>query len=271
MARVLLTGGAGFLGINLARYLLAKGYDIVSLDIEDFAYPERDQISEIAGDIRDRALVDRAMEGANFVVHCAAALPLYSPEEIITTDVDGTRNVVESARQNGVKRFIHISSTAVYGIPDHHPLYEDDERVGVGPYGEAKVEAEDVCFAYRDEGMIVPVIRPSPLWDPSALVYSRSFMIGEGRPRFSHAWRRQQPLSASRRRGSCEAIHLCMTLPEPEVNDTFNIGAKDFTTMSEDYQAVLDYRIRQEDHKPARRASHLVAANIGIHATFAAL
>ncbi len=242
MARVLLTGGAGFLGINLARYLLAKGYDIVSLDIEDFAYPERDQISEIAGDIRDRALVDRAMEGANFVVHCAAALPLYSPEEIITTDVDGTRNVVESARQNGVKRFIHISSTAVYGIPDHHPLYEDDERVGVGPYGEAKVEAEDVCFAYRDEGMIVPVIRPKSFVGPErlgvfALLYDWA-KDGRGFPMLGDGSNRYQLLDVE---DLCEAIHLCMTLPEPEVNDTFNIGAKDFTTMSEDYQAVLDY------------------------------
>lgn len=78
MARVLLTGGAGFLGINLARYLLARDHDIVSLDIEDFAYPERDRINEITGDIRDRALVDRAMEDVDYVVHCAAALPLYS-------------------------------------------------------------------------------------------------------------------------------------------------------------------------------------------------
>ncbi len=242
MARVLLTGGAGFLGINLARYLLAQDHDIVSLDIEAFAYPERDRINEITGDIRDRPLVDRALDGVDCVVHCAAALPLYSPEEIFSTDIDGTRNVIDSARRSGVQRFIHISSTAVYGIPDHHPLYEDDPRVGVGPYGEAKVEAEDICFAYRAEGMTVSVIRPKSFVGPERLGVFALFYDwakdGRGFPMLGDGSNRYQLLDVE---DLCEAICLCMTLPEGAINDTFNIGAKDFTTMGEDYQAVLDY------------------------------
>ncbi len=242
MARVLLTGGAGFLGINLARYLLAKDHDIVSLDIEDFAYLERDRINEITGDIRDRTLVDRAMDGVDFVVHCAAALPLYSPEEILSTDIDGTRNVIDAARQNGVGRFIHISSTAVYGIPDHHPSYEDDTRIGVGPYGEAKVKAEDICFAYRDEGMAVTVIRPKSFVGPERLGVFALFYDwakdGRGFPMLGDGSNRYQLLDVE---DLCEAICSCMTLPESVINDTFNIGAEDFTTMGEDYQAVLDY------------------------------
>ncbi len=77
--RVLITGGAGFLGINLARHLLSRGYAVASLDVEDFDYPERDRVEVIRGDIRNKAVVDRAIEGADFVVHTAAALPLYSP------------------------------------------------------------------------------------------------------------------------------------------------------------------------------------------------
>lgn len=242
MARVLLTGGAGFLGINLARYLLARGHEVVSLDIADFAYPERERITEIKGDIRDRALVERAMQGAQMVVHCAAALPLYSAEEIYTTDIDGTRNVIDSAKQHGVQRFLHISSTAVYGIPDHHPLREQDARVGVGAYGEAKVAAEDICFAYRDEGMIVPVIRPKSFVGPErlgvfALLYDWA-KDGRGFPMLGDGGNRYQLLDVE---DLCDAIYLCMTLPEAAVNDTFNIGAAEFTTMGEDYQAVLDY------------------------------
>src|ERR671910_3057588 len=75
--RVLITGGAGFLGINLTRHLLSRGYTIASLDVEDFDYPERDRVEVIRGDIRNKVLVDRAIEGADFVVHTAAALPLY--------------------------------------------------------------------------------------------------------------------------------------------------------------------------------------------------
>jgi nucleoside-diphosphate-sugar epimerase len=61
MKTFLITGGAGFLGINLTRHLLTRGHKVVSLDIADFTYPERDQITEIKGDIRDKSIVDQAM------------------------------------------------------------------------------------------------------------------------------------------------------------------------------------------------------------------
>ena len=66
----------------------------------------------------------RALEGVDAVVHAAAALPLYPPRDIYTTDVVGTRTVFGVARRQGIERVVHISSTAVYGIPDHHPLVE---------------------------------------------------------------------------------------------------------------------------------------------------
>ncbi len=237
----LITGGAGFLGINLTRYLLARGHPVVSLDIADFNYPERNRVRAIKGDIRDRSSVDRAMEGVQIVVHAAAALPLYKKEDIFSTDLDGTRNVLQSAFEHGVDRVIHISSTAVYGIPDHHPIYEDDPLHGVGPYGEAKVKAEQICLEYRAKGMCVPIIRPKSFVGPErlgvfALLYDwakdgKNFpMIGSGNNRY-------QLLDVE---DLCEAIYLCATLDRDRVNDTFNIGAKEFTTMREDYQAVLD-------------------------------
>jgi nucleoside-diphosphate-sugar epimerase len=240
--KVLITGGAGFLGINLIRHLMARGYGISSLDVEEFDYPERDGIETIKGDIRDKALVNRAMEDVDLVVHTAAALPLYSPEDIYTTDVEGTRNVLEAARRHGVKRVVHVSSTAVYGIPDHHPLYETDKLEGVGPYGQAKIQAEMICLEYRARDMVVPIIRPKSFVGPErlgvfALLYDWAFtghdfpMVGSGNNRY-------QLLDVE---DLCEAIYLTLTLPENQVNDTFNIGAREFTTMKEDYQAVLDY------------------------------
>ena len=242
MARFLISGGAGFLGINLCRYLLARGHEVVSLDIADFDYPEREQIHEIRGDIRDRAVVDGAMTGVDHVAHAAAALPLYPPEAIRSTDIDGTRNMIEAARQHEVKRFVHISSTAVYGIPGHHPRREDDPRDGVGPYGEAKVAAEDICFAHRDEGMVVSVIRPKSFVGPErlgvfALLYDWA-KDGRGFPLLGDGGNRYQLLDVE---DLCDAIYLCCTLAAEAVNDTFNIGAKCFGTMAEDYQAVLDY------------------------------
>ena len=240
--KVLITGGAGFLGINLVRYLYDRGYDIVSLDIADFDYPDmKEKITIVKGDIRNEQDVEKAMEGVDMVVHTAAALPLYTPKDIYTTDVEGTRMVLKVAHSHEVKRVVHISSTAVYGIPDHHPLYETDKLEGVGPYGQAKIQAEMVCLEYRGKGMVVPIIRPKSFIGPErlgvfALLYDWALeghnfpMIGSGKNRY-------QLLDVE---DLCEAIHLCMTLPEQTVNDTFNIGAKQFTTMKEDYQAVLD-------------------------------
>jgi nucleoside-diphosphate-sugar epimerase len=238
----LITGGAGFLGINLVRYLLARGHRVTSLDIASFDYPERSQITEIRGDIRDRACVDQAMQGINIVVHTAAALPLYSEADIFSTDIDGTRNVIDSAYQHGVERFIHISSTAVYGIPDHHPLYETDKLDGVGPYGKAKIMAEEVCLEYRSKGMCVPIIRPKSFIGPERLGVFALFYDwakdGKGFPMIGSGNNRYQLLDVE---DLCEAIYLCATLPCDKTSDTFNIGAKEFTTMKEDYQAVLDY------------------------------
>ena len=238
----LITGGAGFLGINLVRYLLERGHSVTSIDIEDFDYPERGQITEIRGDIRDRDRVDQAMRGIDIVIHTAAALPLYSKEDIFTTDIDGTRNMIDSAFQHKVERFIHVSSTAVYGIPDHHPLVEEDKLDGVGPYGEAKILAEEVCLEYRKKGMCVPIIRPKSFIGPERLGVFALFYDwakdGKGFPMIGSGDNRYQLLDVE---DLCDAIYLCATLDPQITSDTFNIGAKVFTTMKADYQAVLDY------------------------------
>ncbi len=238
--KVLITGGAGFLGINLIRYLLERGYACVSLDLAEFTYPERDRVIVIQGDIRDRETVMLAMQGVTAVVHCAAALPLYSPRDIYTTDVVGTRIVMETARQAGVRRVVHISSTAVYGIPDHHPLTEDDRLDGVGPYGQAKIQAEMIALEQRAKGLIVPILRPKSFIGPERLgVFTVLYdwaLDGHNFPLIGMGRNRYQLLDVE---DLCQAILLCLTLPDETVNDAFNIGAAEFSTMRKDYQAVL--------------------------------
>lgn len=241
MSTYLVTGGAGFLGINLIRYLLAKQHKVVSFDMADFDYPEKNDIRVINGDIRDKNAVHSSMKGIDIVVHTAAALPLYKKEDIFSTDINGTRNVLEAAWEQKVERFIHISSTAVYGIPDHHPLCEDDKLDGVGPYGEAKIKAEEVCVEFREKGMCVPIIRPKSFIGPERLGVFALFYDwakdGKGFPMIGSGKNRYQLLDVE---DLCESIYLCATGDKKSVNDVFNIGAGDFTTMKEDYQAVLD-------------------------------
>jgi nucleoside-diphosphate-sugar epimerase len=247
MSKYFITGGAGFLGINLTRCLLEKGHEVVSYDFEpEYNYPEKNDprvtvCKTKKSDIRDLENMTKCMAGSGIVVHCAAALPLYSPEDIYTTDIDGSRNVLTAAKKNGIKRVIQISSTAVYGIPDHHPLLETDKLIGVGPYGVAKIEAEKVCAKFRDEGMIVPIIRPKSFIGPErlgafVLLYDWA-STGHGFPMIGSGKNRYQLLDVF---DLCEAIYLCATLPDDVVNDVFNIGAEKFTTMREDWQAVLD-------------------------------
>lgn len=240
--RILVTGGSGFLGINLVRYLLSRGYSVNSLDTQPFDYEDcRDKVTAFAGDIRDRAAVDRATTGCDQVVHCAAALPLYTTEEIMTTDVNGTRNVLEAALAAGVKRVVHISSTAVYGVPDHHPLYEHDKMIGVGPYGDAKIQAEQLCVAYRAKGLVVPIIRPKSFVGPErlgifALLYDWA-KDGKNFPLPGGGDNLYQLLDVE---DLCVAIEMVMTGDAALVNDVFNIGAKEFGTVRQDFQAVLD-------------------------------
>lgn len=238
---ILVTGGAGFLGINLIRTLLERGHSLRSWDIAPFTYPEADRIDVLQGDIRDKALHDRAFAGVDIVVHCAAALPLATPEEIHSTNVDGTRLLLASALRKGIGRFVHISSTAVYGIPDHHPLIETDPMQGVGPYGDSKVAAERLCQQYRSDGLVLPVLRPKSFVGPERLgafelLYDFA-STGHNFPVLGSGQNRYQLLDVD---DLSEAICLTAFGEAKTVNDTFNIGAAKFGTMRDSFQAVLD-------------------------------
>ena len=240
--RYLVTGGSGFLGINLVRFLLERRHTVVSLDLLPFDYADcRDRVDAIVGDIRRRADVDRAMRDVNVVVHCAAALPLYSTADIISTDVDGTRNVLESAHQAQVDRVVHVSSTAVYGVPDHHPIYEHDQLVGVGPYGEAKIAAERICQEYRGRGLCVPILRPKSFVGPERLgVFALLFDWARDGRHFPLPGPGNNLYQLMDVADMCDAIYLTATLDRDVVNDVFNVGAKEFDTVRNDFQAVLD-------------------------------
>ena len=241
--KVLITGGSGFLGINLVRHLLGKGVtEITVLDIADFAYPDLvDRVQFVRGDTRNPEAVSKTVPPGGVIVNAAAALPLYRAADIFTTEVEGLRILLDAALKNATERFIHISSTAVYGVPDHHPLYETDRLEGVGAYGKAKILAEKICETYRQKGRCIPILRPKTFVGPERLgVFALLFdwardgrhfpLIGDGNNRY-------QLLDVE---DLCEAIWLSMTKDRTVANDTFNIGAKEFGTMRADFQAVLD-------------------------------
>ena len=236
----LVTGGSGFLGINLIRYLLARGCRVHSLDIAPFTYKEKNRVISFLGDIRKKKDVLQAMQGVDVVVHCAAALPLYTKEDIYSTEVTGTDIVLACAKQLHISRVIYISSTAVYGIPDHHPIVESDRIVGVGPYGEAKIQAEALCRRLRNQGMCIPILRPKTFVGPERLgifgmLYDWAY-TGHGFPMIGSGEHRYQLLDVE---DLCQFIYLVSQKPRHLVNCEFNVGAEKFSSMRADFQSVL--------------------------------
>ena len=177
-----ISGGAGFLGLHLARRLVAAGDAVRTLDVVplDDAELERD-VDERRGDVRDLSQVRELVAGADVVVHAAAALPIQASRQAIrSVNVDGTENVLRASRDANVRRVVFISSTAVYGIPAKHPMEESDPLVGVGLYGESKIDAEALC---RVAAVETTIIRPKTFVGPERLgVFEILFdWIREGR------------------------------------------------------------------------------------------
>jgi nucleoside-diphosphate-sugar epimerase len=235
------TGGAGFLGLHLARRLLGDGHAVRTLDVAPLgdAQLER-EVEELRGDVRDPRACARLAAGADVVVHAAAALPIRgSRDDIYSANVAGTSNVFAAARDAGVRRAVFISSTAVYGVPKVHPIHEDAPLVGVGHYGGSKIAAERVCLDFRDDVGTV-IIRPKTFVGPERLgVFEILFdWIREGRRIYvlGTGENRYQLLAVE------DLVDAVVLAAEQDVaGETFNVGARDFGTVRSDLQALIDH------------------------------
>lgn len=242
MKKVLITGGAGFLGLHLARYFSKKKYIVRILDLQPIQRDEYpDGVEYIRGDVRDARTVARAVKGMHLVIHAAAALPLWKAEDIYSTNVQGTKIVLEQSSKHKVAQVIYISSTAVYGVPKRHPIREVDPLVGVGPYGESKIAAERLCEGYRNDRMIVTVIRPKTFIGTHRLgVFEILFdWIKDGKriPVFGSGNNRYQLLDVD---DLVEAIYRC-TVVGRKAQDTFHIGAARYSTVQNDLGKLFTY------------------------------
>lgn len=238
--RVVVTGSSGMLGSALARHIARQGHEVLGVDLR----PPRDPVPEWpyrVGDVRDAGLIREATAGADAVVHCAGALPSYPAGQIREVIVGGTRGLLEAARGAGVPRVVHISSTAVYGLPARVPTPEDHPREPVDAYSRAKAEAEEVAEKFRADGMCVPILRPKTFLGPGRMgLFAMLFQWAEeGRnfPVLGSGDVRIQMLAVE---DLVAAVSAVLTAPEEVANDTYNVAAAEFGTLREDFQAVLD-------------------------------
>jgi nucleoside-diphosphate-sugar epimerase len=238
-----ISGGAGFLGLHLARRLLADGHEVRTLDLAPLDEPELERrVEELRGDVRVPLDARALVEGADVLVHAAAALPIQaSRESIRSVNVGGTATVLAAAAEAAVGRVVLVSSTAVYGIPKVHPIHEDDPLVGVGWYGESKIDAEEVCRDFGRRGLEFAIVRPKTFVGPERLgVFEilfdwirdgrRIYMLGDGSNRY-------QLLDVD---DLVDAIVLAAERPEAS-GETLNVGAKEFGTVRSDLQALIDH------------------------------
>jgi nucleoside-diphosphate-sugar epimerase len=255
-----ISGGAGFLGLHLGRRLLADGHAVRSLDVAPLDDPGLEaEVEEFRGDIRDPAAARRLVDGADILVHAAAALPIRgSGAAIRSVNVDGTATLFAAAQEAGVKRALLISSTAVYGIPKTHPIDESSPLHGVGHYGRSKIEAEQVAAAFGNRAMEVTIIRPKTFIGPERLgVFEILFdWIREGRrvPILGDGSNRYQLLAVE------DLVDAVVAAAEaPVAGETLNIGAGDYGTVRSDLQALIDHagsaaRLRPVPALPAELA-----------------
>ncbi len=141
MASVLVTGGAGFIGTHLCRYLHDCGHQVISLDVNQVG----DQPWEcVTGDIRD----DLQLDGIDVIVHLAAQISvprsIENPDETLSINVDGTSSILSVAEASGVKRILFASSAAVYGDSQQIPIPEDAPLIPQSPYAVSKIVGEEL-------------------------------------------------------------------------------------------------------------------------------
>lgn len=181
MKRILITGADGFIGSHVTEALVRAGYDVRALVLYnsfnswgwlDRAAPDvRGKFEVFAGDVRDPNGVRAAMKGCDGVLHLAALIAIpysyHSPDSYIDTNVKGTLNIVQAARDLGVQKVIHTSTSEVYGTARFVPITEEHPLQGQSPYSASKIGADQIAMSFFTSfGTPVTILRPFNTYGP---------------------------------------------------------------------------------------------------------
>lgn len=177
--KVLVTGAGGFIGSHLAERIVKEGGEVRALVHYNALgthgwldrSPMREQMEVVAGDLCDRDAVRGAMEGCRIVFHLGALIAIpYSyqaPLSYLRTNVEGTTHILQSARELGVERIVHTSSSEVYGTAQYVPIDEGHSLQGQSPYAASKIGADKMVEAFHlSFGLPVVTIRPFNTFGP---------------------------------------------------------------------------------------------------------
>lgn len=179
--KVLVTGADGFIGSHLVEYLVSLGYAVKAFVfynsfgtwgwLDSLPLNIKNNIEIFMGDIRDPHGVKTAMQGCDIVLHLAALIGIpysyHSPDTYIDTNIKGTLNIVQAARELGVKKVVHTSTSEVYGTARYVPIDEAHPLLGQSPYSASKIGADQIAMSfYSSFDVPVSIIRPFNTFGP---------------------------------------------------------------------------------------------------------
>ena len=181
MSKILITGSDGFIGSHLTETLVRAGHSVRAFVmynsfnswgwLDQSPKDIRDNLDVFAGDIRDPHGVKTAMKGCDTVLHLAALIAIpysyHSPDTYIDTNIKGTLNVLQAARELSVKRVVHTSTSEVYGSARFVPITEEHPLQGQSPYSATKIAADQLAYSfYASFGLPVTIARPFNTYGP---------------------------------------------------------------------------------------------------------
>ncbi len=180
-SKILITGADGFIGSHLTEALVRQGHEVRAFVLYnsfnswgwlDKCAPDvAGKFEVFAGDIRDPHGVRKAMQGCDVVMHLAALIAIpysyHSPDTYVDTNIKGTLNVVQAARELGVKKVLHTSTSEVYGTAKFVPITEEHPLQGQSPYSASKIGADQMAYSfYASFGLPVVIVRPFNTYGP---------------------------------------------------------------------------------------------------------
>jgi nucleoside-diphosphate-sugar epimerase len=258
---VLITGGSGYFGTLLAASALARGDRVRTFDLNPPA--DGGDVEFVQGDVRDRDAVARACQGVDVVLHNVAQVPLAKDRALFdSVNVGGTANLLVAARDAGVTKVVHTSSSAVFGIPESNPVTEETPPRPLEAYGRAKLRAEALCREAAAGGLDVSIVRPRTILGHGRLgIMAILFeFVAEGAPVYvlGRGDNRYQFVHAD------DLADACLRAGDRAGPTTYNIGTTRFGTMRETLQALVDHagtgsRVRSLPAGPASAAMRLLA------------
>ncbi len=237
MTSTLITGGSGYFGCSLRDRLLERGYAVRVFDLVD-ADDRPPGVEFVQGDIRDLAAVRRACDGVEIIHHNVAQVPLAKDRHLFwSVNRDGTENLLKAAADAAVRKVVHTSSSAVFGIPPKNPVDDTVQPRPMEDYGRAKLEAEHLVAAYaRDRGLDVTIIRPRTILGHGRLgIFQILFdWVEDGRkiPVLGGGANIYQFVHAD------DLAAACIQAAERAGCAVYNIGAERFGTMRETLEAL---------------------------------